>query len=261
MYTLCWTHNWKVQGFIRRPWRLIFALGFQVTRFSDMKENNPTSPFSTRQYWQRNFRIILIFSCLDLLELEKALSAQIQAMKGKMVISLPFENGKIIWEWMKHARIYKNRLILEIIIQNISSCVSDCSLLVKYLEVYVFADFMGILITLNYSRKQKAESGAKTDSTAQDENQEANILQYSKVINFPFLIESWKCRAHPVGDQAPSVQKSFWRSHFHARGQQNGLAVDEVFFLFFSFFCTFFHFLLRCMRQHWAWVSVPESSK
>lgn len=43
-----------------------------------------------------NLRIALIFSYLDLLELEKKLllSTWIQARRGKMVISLLLENGK-----------------------------------------------------------------------------------------------------------------------------------------------------------------------
>lgn len=98
---------------------LFLLLGLKSHDLFIWREINPTSPFSKRQDWQTNLRITLIFSCLDLLEPENKLlwSARVQARKGKVVISLPFENGKWrILEWMKHARTSKNRRILEIAI-------------------------------------------------------------------------------------------------------------------------------------------------
>lgn len=97
---------------------LFLLLGLKSHDLVTLREINLTPRlFSKRQDWQMNLRIALIFSYLDLLELEKKLllSTWIQARRGKMVISLLLENGKwIILQWMKHARTSKNRQILEI---------------------------------------------------------------------------------------------------------------------------------------------------
>ena len=108
------------QEFFLDDLRDLFLLwGLKSPDLVTWREINPTSPVSKRQDWQTNLRITLIFSCLHLLELETKLllSAPVQSRKGKMVISLPFENGKWkILEWTKHARTSKNRQMLEIAI-------------------------------------------------------------------------------------------------------------------------------------------------